>query len=61
MPTLMPSSRARWTAISESNTAGDEIRVSSYGQSWWYKNNGVKFRIRKTGAYAITHSNAKWI
>ena len=41
--------------------AGSEISVTSYGALWWKKNQGVRFVITKTGAGAVTFTEARWI
>lgn len=50
-----------YVEIFAATAAPTEIKVSSYGKSWWLKNKGVKFEINKSGAGAVTHSNARWI
>jgi len=42
-------------------TAGSEIIITSYGQSWWKRNMGVRFYVTKTGAGAVTFTEARWI
>jgi hypothetical protein len=42
-------------------TAGDEIQISSYGKTWWIRNKGVRFVIAKTGAGAVSFTEARWV
>ena len=42
-------------------SAGSEIQISSYGADWWIKNKGVRFYVTKTGAGAVTFTEARWI
>ena len=50
-----------WTEIEAASAVPKEVQVSSYDKSWWLKNTGVKFRITKSGAGAVTHTSARWI
>lgn len=50
-----------WTEIEAASAVAKEVQVSSYDKSWWVKNTGVKFRITKSGAGAVTHTSARWI
>jgi len=53
-----------WTAyteIEEASVVPKEVKISSYGKSWWFKNNGVKFQIVKSGAGAVTHAKGQWV
>ena len=50
-----------WTSIQAATAVATDFNVSSYDASWWKKNNGVKFKITKTGAGAVTFTNANWI
>jgi len=53
-----------WTAyvnIHAASAVAKEIKVSSYDSSWWIKNNGVQFKITKSGAGAVTHTKGQWI
>jgi len=53
-----------WTDYVEIEAASavpKQIKVSSYDSSWWIKNNGVKFKITKSGAGAVSHTKGQWI
>jgi len=50
-----------WTEIQEATAVPTDFNVSSYDTSWWKKNEGVKFRFTKSGAGAVTITNANWI
>jgi len=53
-----------WTDYEEIEAASvvpKQILVSMYDNSVWRKNNGVKFEFTKSGAGAVTYSNAYWI
>jgi len=50
-----------WTSIQAATAVPTDFNVSSYDASWWKKNNGVKFKITKSGAGAVTFTNANWI
>ncbi len=50
-----------WTDYEEIHAASvvpKQILVSMYDNSVWRKNNGVKFEFTKSGAGAVTYSNA---
>lgn len=50
-----------WTSIASATAVPTDFNVSSYDASWWKKNNGVKFKFTKSGAGAVTFTNANWI
>ena len=50
-----------WSEIESASAVAKEVNVASYNQSWWKKNQGVKFKITKSGAGAVTITNARWI
>ncbi len=50
-----------WQEIEAASVVPKEIKVTSYDSSWWVKNKGVKFKITKANAGAVTMTNAKWI
>ena len=50
-----------YTTIQKATTVPTKIQVSAYGSSWWVKNTGVKFKITKSGAGAVTITGARWI
>jgi len=50
-----------WTSIQTATAVPTDFNVSSYDSSWWVKNQGVKFKITKSGAGAVTFTNANWI
>jgi len=50
-----------YTEIESASAVPKEIKVSSYGKSWWIKNQSVKFKFTKSGAGAVTFSNARWL
>ena len=50
-----------WTDIQTATAVPTDFNVSSYDSSWWKKNQGVKFRFTKSGAGAVTFTNANWI
>jgi len=50
-----------WTSIQTATAVPTDFNVSSYDASWWKKNQGVKFKITKAGAGAVTFTNANWV
>ena len=50
-----------WVDIQAATAVPTDFNVSSYDSSWWKKNQGVKFRFTKSGAGAVTFTNANWI
>lgn len=50
-----------YTEIQEATAVPVDFVVASYDTSWWRKNEGVKFRFTKSGAGAVTITNANWI
>jgi len=53
-----------WTeyeGIHAASAVPKEIKLSSYAKSWWLKNNGVKFKIVKSGAGAVTFTKGTWV
>jgi hypothetical protein len=50
-----------WVTIQAATAVPVDFNISSYDQSWWKKNQGVKFSISKVGAGAVTITNANWI
>jgi len=50
-----------WTSIQTATAVPTDFNVSSYDTSWWVKNQGVKFRFTKSGAGAVTFTNANWV
>ena len=50
-----------WTEIQAATAVPTDFNVSSYDTSWWKKNEGVKFRFTKSGAGAVTITNANWV
>ena len=50
-----------WTTIETASAVPKDVQVTSYDQTWWVKNQGVKFRITKSGSGAVTHTGARWI
>ena len=50
-----------YTTIEAASVVPKQVVVTAYGKDWWKKNNGVKFRIAKVGAGAVTHSNGYWV
>jgi hypothetical protein len=47
----------QWSAYTDIETASavpKEVKIDSYGKSWWYSNQGVTFKITKSGAGAVT-------
>ena len=50
-----------WTDIQTATAVPTDFNVSSSDSSWWKKNQGVKFRFTKSGAGAVTFTNANWI
>ena len=50
-----------WQEIDAAVAVPREVKVVSYDSSWWVKNKGVKFKFTKSGAGAVTITNAKWL
>ena len=50
-----------WAEIESASVVPKEVLVTAYDKSWWKKNQGVKFKITKSGAGAVTMTNARWI
>jgi len=50
-----------YVEIESASAVPKEVKVSSYGKSWWIKNGGVKFKFTKSGAGAVTFTNARWL
>ena len=53
-----------WTDYEEIEAASvvpKQILISMYDNSVWRKNNGVKFEFTKSGAGAVTYTNAYWV
>ena len=50
-----------YVEIEAASAVAKEIKINSYGKDWWIKNQGVQFQFNKTGAGAVTYTNAKWI
>ena len=50
-----------YTTIEAASAVAKQVKITSYAKSWWVKNTGVKFRITKSGAAAVTFTSGKWI
>lgn len=50
-----------WTEIESASVVPKQIKISAYDKSWWIKNNGVKFKLTKSGAGAVTFTGGSWL
>src|SRR3972149_11531614 len=49
-----------WQTIQAATAVPTNFKISSYDKTWWIKNTGVKFRLVKSGAGAVTHTSGRW-